>query len=381
MSSNQLEDINLTGVLAEQLEKYIFESATRPSFLFNMFDKLINKCLNTFIEKLAERAGQDSSDLKKEWISDLETLFNSKTGLGNANAHAKHDQSSMVTPQFNVKKNSTSTNENSADVAAVRNILTNFKIEGSNSSTSNSSNLSSNSQDIIQDKRDAEINIVNAKLPKPTKRVVAKGVPCSYEFTKGTNAGQKCGSASLGETTFCKKHSVSKIVKPTSVSAAVKADAAAALTANNDVKVALMSGTNVNGKIFKSDKAASAFEQSKPIIQKLDKMKELKTVKQNEFGNWVHMESGFLIDPNTKEIYGTQTNDEKVLPLFADEIDICKQLRFKYRMPTTLLYRDGTAHDKSTKFEDSKSFQNELNVIDDEEDAEMSDDDEKQAII
>lgn len=63
-------------------------------------------------------------------------------------------------------------------------------------------------------------------------------------------------------------------------------------------------------------------------------------LRKNAHGNYEHTDTGFVFDPQTKEVFGKQTGAE-VKPLSLADVDVCKQLGFKYRVPETFLDEAG----------------------------------------
>jgi hypothetical protein len=57
-------------------------------------------------------------------------------------------------------------------------------------------------------------------------------------------------------------------------------------------------------------------------------------LRKNPYGQYEHKDTGFVFDPQTKEVFGKQVEDQ-VKPLRVSDIEVCKQYGFKYRMPET----------------------------------------------
>ena len=55
-------------------------------------------------------------------------------------------------------------------------------------------------------------------------------------------------------------------------------------------------------------------------------------LRKNKCGNYEHVETQFVFDAQTKEVYGKQVGDE-VQALRLSDIEICNQFGFKFRMP------------------------------------------------
>jgi len=121
----------------------------------------------------------------------------------------------------------------------------------------------------------------------------------------------------------------------------------------------------VKPKTAKSKEAAkptkqvsSAAEAQK--VQTIAKLPERRfALRKNAFGNYEHKETGFVFDPQAKDVFGKQVND-KVISLTMNDMDICKQLGFKFRIPETFT-------DEAEQSEDAVS---DIEPEDDEEDEE-----------
>ena len=82
-------------------------------------------------------------------------------------------------------------------------------------------------------------------------------------------------------------------------------------------------------------KAAVVAEERK-IQEIVKKPTETLRLKKNKQGNYEHVDTHFVFDPATKEVFGKQ-QEEGVAPLTLSDVDVCKQLGFRYRIPETFL--------------------------------------------
>ena len=55
-------------------------------------------------------------------------------------------------------------------------------------------------------------------------------------------------------------------------------------------------------------------------------------LRKNKFGNYEHLDTHFVFDPQTKEVYGKQVDDQ-VHPLKVSDVELCNQFGFKFKMP------------------------------------------------
>ena len=89
-------------------------------------------------------------------------------------------------------------------------------------------------------------------------------------------------------------------------------------------------------------KAVAAEE--KKIQEIVKKPTETLRLKKNKQGNYEHADTGFVFDPVNKEVFGKQTI-EGVIPLTLADVETCKQLGFRYRIPET--FQDAAGEDEA----------------------------------
>ena len=63
-------------------------------------------------------------------------------------------------------------------------------------------------------------------------------------------------------------------------------------------------------------------------------------ISRNSFGNYEHRETRLVFDPATKEVIGIQEPDGKVSELTVEDIQMCREYRFDYRIPETIHRRE-----------------------------------------
>jgi hypothetical protein len=88
-------------------------------------------------------------------------------------------------------------------------------------------------------------------------------------------------------------------------------------------------------------KAASKTATDVSKVQALAKAPPTKyKFKKNAFGNYENIETHFVVDASTMEVYGKQVGD-KVNILTMEDVEVGKRLGFKLRIPETFLDEAG----------------------------------------
>jgi len=59
-------------------------------------------------------------------------------------------------------------------------------------------------------------------------------------------------------------------------------------------------------------------------------------ISRNKHGNYEHNETGLVFSKNDKIVIGKQASDGKILDLTKDDIELCSQYKFRYKMPENL---------------------------------------------
>lgn len=72
------------------------------------------------------------------------------------------------------------------------------------------------------------------------------------------------------------------------------------------------------------------------ILAQLAKNRGNIHIRRNIYNNYEHVESGLVFDEHNETVIGKQNEDGTILCLSEKDIEICKQLGFKYDIPTTL---------------------------------------------
>ena len=63
-------------------------------------------------------------------------------------------------------------------------------------------------------------------------------------------------------------------------------------------------------------------------------------ISRNSFGNYEHRETKLVFDPSTKEVIVIQEPDGRISDLTVEDIQMCREYRFDYRIPETVKRRD-----------------------------------------
>jgi RNA polymerase primary sigma factor len=191
---------------------------------------------------------------------------------------------------------------------------------------------------------------------KPAAQTDSKDAAvCCYEFKKGKNTGTKCTAKVCPDSSkFCRKHKTQEGKEETSASTTTKTEKKTATKTPASSKA----------------KKAESKEKEIPAVKKLNDGKPSYVLKRNKQGNYEHPETSFVFDKTTKEVYGRQT-ETCVEPLTIDEIEMCRKLNFKCRLPNTL---------SKTNDEDDINEEDEDIEEDEDEDDDIEDEDEEDDI-
>ena len=89
--------------------------------------------------------------------------------------------------------------------------------------------------------------------------------------------------------------------------------------------------------VLKKVKATSEAEKQRQDVQTVQKLVKTEperrfALRKNEYGHYEHKDTGFVFDPQSKEVFGKQFGD-RVKSLTISDIELCKQFGFKYQMP------------------------------------------------
>jgi hypothetical protein len=185
--------------------------------------------------------------------------------------------------------------------------------------------------------------VLMADKKEETKKTETKSVDgCQYINSRGDNKGKPCGgkvSQSSKSGKYCTKH-----LKEEKEEKETKTE-----TKKSVEKVA--------PKKTKDDFTPATKEELK---QKIEERKPTINIMKNKYGNYEHADTHIVLDKESHMAYGKQVND-KVIPLSSDDIEMCKILNFKYKLPESL----STSSKAITYDSDSDSDED---IYDDEDD-------------
>tara|TARA_Y100001972_G_C7607993_1_gene304745 strand:+ start:63 stop:665 length:603 start_codon:yes stop_codon:yes gene_type:complete len=102
----------------------------------------------------------------------------------------------------------------------------------------------------------------------------------------------------------------------------------------------------------------------------VDKIKTVITsiiIKKNKFDNYEHEQTGFVFNKTTKCVIGKQSNNGDILQLDDDDIEICKQYKFKFNIPENLDCKVVNYEDELDEEDDDEELDEEDEEDDEEE--------------
>lgn len=293
----------------------------------------IDQILKNHVEKFAQRLCIQITTNKKLDVATIIDIWDK------IDCHDVCSSDEVVSKESTVAKNQTSikTFMKSTGVSSLTN-----QTQISNDVGNDVGNEVEEKTDILLSTEKAEDGKVIETISKSTNLKTSKQVvvdpelltmaqfTCTQTLASGARLGQICGAKTTGETNYCKKHSkgASKING----------------TMNGQPNETVVAKTKA---VKKPTKEAAEF--AKPVMQEFVKTNapSLK-IKKNEFGNYAHIDSNFVYDPVIKKFIGKQ-HEKNIIPLTVEDIETCKKYSFPYTIPHTILYQDGTAHDKDSE--------------------------------
>ena len=125
---------------------------------------------------------------------------------------------------------------------------------------------------------------------------------------------------------------------------------------------------NAGKKETKPGKVAP--ETKEELTQKIQARTQSIVIKKNQFGNYEHQGTRIVLDPNTKRAYGVQSDDGKIIPLTAHDIQKCEDLKFEYDLPSNLAQAGGKKSITKEEINDDDYYDEEEEDIDDIEEEE-----------
>ena len=80
----------------------------------------------------------------------------------------------------------------------------------------------------------------------------------------------------------------------------------------------------LTGKEFKKKKSPTIIDKIKKCESKVIK------IRKNNFGNYEHADTKFILDKDTQKVIGLQNDDGTIQPLKAEHVDLCNKFKFAY---------------------------------------------------
>jgi hypothetical protein len=144
---------------------------------------------------------------------------------------------------------------------------------------------------------------------------------CQYVFSKGDKQGQKCTSKSLTGM-FCGKHT--KKEEEPSKSEIKETDKP-------------KPKSNTKTKVDKEQKDNDVINRL--VTEKVVKKSEpFFCARRNAWKNYEHEETGLVFDWKTEEVIGKQNQNGNIDELSVEDIELCKEYGFKYKLPGKLIF-------------------------------------------
>jgi hypothetical protein len=125
-----------------------------------------------------------------------------------------------------------------------------------------------------------------------------------------------------------------------------------------------------NKNTSSSSSSSSIPQVTNNVVKKLIEKQPTLHVMRNKYGNFIHEDTGLVLDPKTQKVYGRQLPDGRVINLTLDDINICHKYKFQYVIPENL--------DNNNEDEDDDEVEIDVNdeEVIDEEEVEVDDDDD-----
>jgi hypothetical protein len=189
--------------------------------------------------------------------------------------------------------------------------------------------------------------LMDEKKEKSVSKAKSSSQPaesgCQYVSSRGDNKGKACGGKiSQSSTTkkYCSKH----------------------LKQEKENETKSPPKESAKTKKSKDEFTPSTKEELK---KKIEERKPTINVMRNQWGNYEHSDTHIILDKETHMAVGKQSSDGKILPLSADDIEMCKVLNFKYKIPDTI---SSSSSKKEIVYEsDDEDIYDDEDELDDEE--------------
>lgn len=140
---------------------------------------------------------------------------------------------------------------------------------------------------------------------------------CTTLMKSGERKNQPCGATVVPGTNSCKRHTTKD--------------------ASSVAPIAKTPKTIKDTREPKVSKKSSALDDDKkPIFDVIEKRRTLFHIMKNKFENYEHKETGFIFDPKTDEVIGKQHSDGSIIPLSVNDIELCKENNWSFKVSTKL---------------------------------------------
>jgi len=147
--------------------------------------------------------------------------------------------------------------------------------------------------------------------------VITNSSGCTTLMKSGERKNQPCGATVVPGTNSCKRHTTKD--------------------ASSVAPIAKTPKTVKDTKEPKVAKKSSALDNDKkPIFDVIESRRTLFHIMKNKFENYEHKETGFIFDPKTDEVIGKQHPDGSIIPLSVNDIELCKENNWSFKVSTKL---------------------------------------------
>ncbi len=154
----------------------------------------------------------------------------------------------------------------------------------------------------------------------PTSSTPTSSSGCTTLMKSGERKNQPCGATVVPGTNCCKRH--------TTKDASTVAPIAKTPKTVKDVK------ESKEPKVVK--KSSALDDEKKPIFEVIESRRTLFHIMKNKFNNYEHKETGFVFDSKTDEVIGKQHPDGTIIPLSVNDIELCKENNWSFKVSTKL---------------------------------------------
>ena len=86
----------------------------------------------------------------------------------------------------------------------------------------------------------------------------------------------------------------------------------------------------VSGTKAELIKQLLAYETPKTVPTVLQQLGQKLVIRRNIHGHFEHLDTHFVLNPDTKRVEGKQTPEGEVIPLVADDLGLCREYGFEW---------------------------------------------------